>query len=452
MDRPVTSSVEADAIGPTTQSRDQADPATPAAVGSTLSRVEGAEKEVSSGDPERQLGHSDENGSRNLSERAAVQKRTPGWRRPLTIAGVSLAGALLIVFGLRWASSPPDLPSPTNIAVEWNAAIAQLGIEPVYPPQEDLDVGDIYLIVTGDRTPDGSVRAALQGRSLKVWHDDLSNELKQALRATPYFADTLPRPTSESDIWVQKANDGPLFEVPPERRVLPLVMFPGIALGRIQQANASTGWTSSLWSAVLGSRSGSERSVELRVPAAETYGVPAVVSQARLLTFCADPNRHFVCTEAGARRLISSVVGSAAFEMIPVKDNPQQQPRLTIEIALVGRVFLTRSISTVVRNDSGFGVQARLVKDLSTSLQRLNTTTLTAGASPSETTEITELRKTLNEERARLQASLADYESGLPGGTASVQSISQSRISLTQTLQRPVVIGFLASRRELFKD
>ena len=56
------------------------------------------------------------------------------------VTGVAVAG--IAVLALR--PGPPD-PTGDDVAKAWNDSIARLGIQPVYPPEEDLVVGDIWV-------------------------------------------------------------------------------------------------------------------------------------------------------------------------------------------------------------------------------------------------------------------------------------------------------------------
>ncbi|WP_353645106.1 hypothetical protein [Mesorhizobium sp. WSM2239] len=59
------------------------------------------------------------------------------------IVGLMIFG-LVVFFLVKPFDSPRELPDD-NAAVAWNAAIERLGIQPLYPPQEDFFVGDIYV-------------------------------------------------------------------------------------------------------------------------------------------------------------------------------------------------------------------------------------------------------------------------------------------------------------------
>ena len=55
------------------------------------------------------------------------------------------AFVLLVVRPFGDATENPE----KELATEWNVGIAQLGISPVYPPEEDFYVGDILAVVSG---------------------------------------------------------------------------------------------------------------------------------------------------------------------------------------------------------------------------------------------------------------------------------------------------------------
>jgi hypothetical protein len=74
------------------------------------------------------------------------------WRW-LYAAVAVIAATFLIVVGVRWlASDDPQQGADTDTDVEaqWDSTIHRLGIEPIYPPQEDLVVGDVLVTVIGD--------------------------------------------------------------------------------------------------------------------------------------------------------------------------------------------------------------------------------------------------------------------------------------------------------------
>jgi hypothetical protein len=79
-----------------------------------------------------------------------------------------LAAGLVVVliagfFALRWlgresAESVIGAKSSKSIAAAWADAILQFAIQPVFPPEEDLTVGDVLAYVVADNDPDPRVR------------------------------------------------------------------------------------------------------------------------------------------------------------------------------------------------------------------------------------------------------------------------------------------------------
>lgn len=387
-----------------------------------------------------------------MSDTQAASDQARGQnRRWLRISLIS-AGAfvLFLVAGAlaqRWVQPDPDAQTET-VATEWTATISRLGLEPIYPPQEDITVGDIYLVISGD----ASTSKTLLGQGLKLWHVDLSERLKETYKHTFLFPDTLPKPKSDGEIWPQQGAKNSIFDTGAERQSLPLVMLPGFTIARLRQAEVTGGWISKSLQALGVIQAEGERTVELKIPFAETYGVPAIVANGYLVSFCDDPRFHNVCTEEGARGFLSTIVGDKAFEKIPSPEQGKEKYRLNVEILIVSGVYLTRSIETVTYTGNGFGAQTKLAVALNEELKHLESDGASANP-PSqgapEAPETAALRKSLEDHKSRLKAAIAQATGSPSGANVSVQSIDSNRIGVTLLLQRPVAIAFRSIRTAL---
>jgi len=119
---------------------------------------------------------------------------------------------------------------------------------------------------------------------------------------------------------------------------------------------------------------------------------------------------------------------------------------LNVQILLVYRVFLTRSIETVTRNNSSFGAQAKVAVKVGEELRQLQAAAPPSPAPNASPAEIAAARRALDAHKARLDALVAQLSSS-PGATASLHSADSNSVSITQTLQRPVVIGYYTAMR-----
>ena len=273
-----------------------------------------------------------------------------------------LAGIIVLVgvaAAVRWASSgeQPDQP----IAEQWNAAIKRLGFEPVYPPVEDLAVGDVFAMITDDAKAGAITGEPFAGRSIKLLHLDLTSEIEEHYRQTYQFPATANRPTQDGQAWPQVESTESLFKPPATRTALPLVLFPRFTVTRSRRASGS-GALSGLWQGVFGAAGSSSEAIDVRISATETYGVAAIAGETRLLKFCEDKSTGNYCSDKGLRKQLSIVVGSKIDELFTDPKTGKQSPRFSVELALVNRVFLARSIQTSFNTDSGVGAQANLTK------------------------------------------------------------------------------------------
>ena len=138
----------------------------------------------------------------------------------------------LLVFGFFFVRPldplPPD-PDAEATARAWNDAVGRLGIQPVFPPEEDFHVGDVWAVIadTEDRP--------LLGRAIRIGHLDLRQVLLESQAGRPVFADTA------MDTNGVKLKQAPAEVEPPpknDRITLSLAAFPGVTIRHAVRADA----------------------------------------------------------------------------------------------------------------------------------------------------------------------------------------------------------------------
>lgn len=344
------------------------------------------------------------------------------------MAGLVVLGiAAAFVMPAVWRSQPAD----RGVVAEWNETISRLGIDPVFPPEEDIYVGDVFAVITGDTRPGTKTRdEPLLNRAIKLTHIDMTKELDQQYAALPVFPETEKRPANGSDPWLQKQAATPpgLFGNPSGRSILAIAAFPGFT---IKNERGAAGGLSSFGAGLFGAARRDSDVIEVKIPFAETYGLPTLVAAGRLAAFCADPFTKGVCTDEVLRRNLSYVNPAVlSKESDPATGRPRY--RLNVEIALVNRVYLTRSIEQTRRLGQGNSAAVEALGRASPVSKPDETLPNPQGPQPSA-------EKRTDETVARLDRSA-------PGATVSVTSGSDREYSLNQTFQRPIVIGYRAVR------
>jgi hypothetical protein len=372
-------------------------------------------------------------------------------------AGVT-ALLILAVVGLGnlirfFVSSHPKPLDGHSVATEWNESVQRIGINPVYPPQEDLHVGDIFAVIkqSDEEYPTSVV---FGDHAIKLWHVDMTAVLKAAYDGVPVFPQTMRRPAHDDDFWPQEMSDD-LFH-PGNKKFLSLVAFPAFSIhhSRSATAGASTGSGISSWfSGVLGITRNDEETEQLSFPAAETYGVNSIQAQLALFSFCDNQRTKPFCTERAVRNMLSMVVGNEIWrpQLDPKTKQPTGRYASEVELMLVKQVFLTRSIVQLRAADSASGQAARLIAKLKDLSDRPAAPPATPAPSPTpapvsgapssvsaeaETPALDREKKNLLELRA-----VVDSQSEA-GGSILALSADGTTIALKQVYPRPVAIGF----------
>src|SRR3954451_155554 len=108
--------------------------------------------------------------------------------RKIGIVVLVLIAAAAGVLGLRWLTSDPlqESTEVVNLEDEWANTIRKIGIDPVFPPEEDLTVGDVLAVVVKDNKPDAegdakiTAQTPLPKRAIKLAHVDVREALTKS--------------------------------------------------------------------------------------------------------------------------------------------------------------------------------------------------------------------------------------------------------------------------------
>jgi hypothetical protein len=270
---------------------------------------------------------------------------------------VSLAGILVaLVWAYNWNGQP------ANAAQQWGDAIRVLGIEPVFPPEEDITVGDIFVIANDTHADVNSIDSKpYRTHTIRLLHHDLTNILQESYKQTYAFSNRSPDHLGgAAAVADQNPSQGSVFAPVRIMHSLPIAAFPHL---KIKQTKSSgfVGSISGATSWLLNAGANSDSSTDVSLDEISTYGVPSAYAISALAEFC--HNLAEACTDDGMRKALSSVVGQDIYEKCRARVFGvclwQGKEYITpVEIGLVTRVYLTEQITTQIENARGVDLKA----------------------------------------------------------------------------------------------
>ncbi|EJM32659.1 hypothetical protein [Pseudomonas sp. GM25] len=366
-------------------------------------------------------------------------------------------------------------PTPGVVAENWATNTEQLGIQAIYPPRAQFEVGDVFVARSVGKGQKSKTADYVLG-SIRVDHIDLSEELYRSA----------PTVTFESS---DTYDDGTGIGTVQTRKVLPLkvrdrvinslVAFPGFTFASLAESDVGVNVTSNAIGALIGLGRRSQYSVSYSVPAAETYGVSYLEARRRFNEVA--PTRYTIkdrqMLKEAAQALSTSGRGSEGAQSV---------------LVLITDVYLARAIDVSVSSEEGmsatFSALTMAMVDLSDKKKSIEAQLLklrkepnagagagagaegkvqtqedketkpadpqksdkpqpevkTAAAAVSTTSQarIDELEAELEQVNSQLRDRVNKVAPDLPGVTGSVVRSSALGVTLRQAFARPVAIGY----------
>ena len=334
-----------------------------------------------------------------------------------------------------------SLSEPAGIS--YAKAVTQLGINPVYPPREDMQVGDIYAVESNPRID------RIKLKSAYVAAANMTGPLETYLRSRYKFADTSiqtippappsPPPAQGADKPAPKGTetiargqkgkrDGEKLLGPSDLTTLSIDALPqievdsGITIGVQGQPQGIA--------AVFGFAAAKTLKMSLQFGNVTSYEVPLGVADAALDSYCRD-NLGF-CTPDEAARLVNQKyqLGPGAKEYVRKAG-----------LAMVAKVYLARQIVYVFDDATLAAAVAQAVGDDGKI------------AKPAPTVSPTTLDGILNshdpnliDAATALIRQLSDANAADGGnGSFSIGVANKQTVTISQIFDRPVVVGYVAA-------
>jgi hypothetical protein len=349
------------------------------------------------------------------------------------------------------SSLDADLPDRDFIRNQWSYSISRLGFSAIYPPSEDVEVGDVYAVAEFCNPNDPAAVKARDPHPVKIASINLGPRLSAYYAKRLQFGSTTAKDTAK-DYLPQpgSVNKGGVF-VPDHRSSIPLQALPEFELAR----GSFTRVAASIplpFAGLFGAFASQEKlDIAIKVPYSETYGLPAYEAIDALRSFCSANRRDGLspCDEANVMRALASATYQVADICKP-------------HVVMVGRVFSTRKIEYHYNFSSGSALAAQVVVTLDTAvaMQKKAATLVAATAPQTPPTGVNVVAPTNPATGAAavrdqvLGALLTQVSNDLeelkasqaPGATFSFARFGSDGIALLQTFERPIAIGYTQIR------
>jgi hypothetical protein len=265
---------------------------------------------------------------------------------------------------------PRSSGEPGNLGDHWSEAIAQLGIFPIFPPTEDIYVGDVYAVIVAE-DPHDPTRTKLElrlGKAIKVDHiakvqEKLKDEYDRAFVFSHWasVAAGSHQGSADSELDVQpRCAEDSCFDPITGGHWLPLALFPGFATEHAVSGSADLpSWQKYIPG--LNAKSNASEKIEVQISDPETYGVPTNTATDLMKEYCepgsatpgpggsqldaqtaANQQTNPVCSTRFVRSQFSIRQNDIATEL-PIS-NGQTAFRDQVRLIMISRIFLTRNI------------------------------------------------------------------------------------------------------------
>jgi hypothetical protein len=374
------------------------------------------------------------------SSRSAAGRTRRRWIAGAGLVAILIAGFLVVRY--LGGTATRGHFAEASIEENWNRTIKALGVSPIFPPEEDLVVGDVLAVVTGDVDIDSHVqtdsiaRRAFVNRSVKLAHVDVSQALDAAYQNLPVFPATVGTVVPLRSGVARAFSDAVLLSN------LPRAAFPRLKIQGV--SNAAGGISSSGSSANYGA--GSQRVEEFELSDVRAYGLPSVVALQLFEAYCADPKTAEVCMEATARKHLQRVVGDHIQQRFVDERSGEYRYALDVEIVMVYRVYLTGSITDLRRTeDNRKGGLMALWPFGSSPSAPAAPVAAPAAAGGDTAAQI----QALSDKLAEIERRLAGVKNG---GALNYESFFGNESSLEGKFERPVAIGYRSVKHDFPSD
>ena len=329
--------------------------------------------------------------------------------------------SLLLTLPLLAVAGCSSLNEPAGIT--YAKSVTQLGINPVYPPREDIQVGDIYAVEAH------SYADRLKAKTALIGLDDLTNVVRGYLNSRYKFADTVTKPNSEELARGQVDARGPTGVLPTDSdlRTLPMDGFPDIEVD--SGITLGVGGQPQSIAVAFGFAAAKTLKMSLKYRGVTSYEIPTPVGLNALRDYCEKINYH-ICQSEWAARWINQ-----KFQLGPGDPGYVKKAGSVI----VTKVYLARQITYTFNDAVLAAAVARSVgKD-----------GVVAGPAPAVTSQdisnilATGDAATINAATALLREVNDSVTSGGAGqGSLSLALANKNTVSINETFDRPVVVGY----------
>lgn len=337
------------------------------------------------------------------------------------------AGVTVAIFALAACSSM--LKQPPGIT--YAESVKQLGIYPVYPPREDLQVGDIYAVEHNPKADRSRIR------SVFIDSVDMTAQIRKYLNRRYTFANTSGgadpdaiNGTSTALTIQSDAVSGPLFESPDPQN-LSITAFPAIEVDSGLSINLAAG--SSSIGAMFGFGGAKTLKMALSYGRVTSYSVPVPVAYQALQDYC-----NGILPTSSTELCISE-------EQAKFLNQKYQLDSTDIKKAqtlMVSKVYLARAI-TYTFNDATLAAAAASVANREENSQAVAPTIdgnlLSAAVATNNSTMVTALAAF----QEALNKSISE-KNNIEGASLTLSGFTKDSVKFEEVYQRPVVIGYEA--------
>lgn len=314
-------------------------------------------------------------------------------------------------------------PTRGDFQKEWNLALRELGINPIFPPREDVQVGDVY-VRRGN--PNAATLAAARGYvPIDLWVTSLP--LRDAVSRfyadeRSSFPETPPAPPAagkEPEDFITRVPRGTADAfLTTDAHRLRQVAFPDFTSVTVRGADLQAFVPLQVLAVAFGAHWQGTHQLSVRIPMAESYGLPAAPVHEALKAALNGP-----IDESLRLHLFDGLRTWARTD--PTVDERACEAMANekyLYLDAITEVFYARSIEMSISTAKEFGARTRVQPAVA----------IPGGASQ----DAFERASTLNEKLQGVDKQVT------PGGSVQFIAVSDNSISMRRTYLHPVAIGF----------